>query len=300
MSDPIQAAPATAPNVPQSQQGFHVPPAGNPPVMPQTPIHSPGQQPGWVPQGQQAAQPQAAAPAQPDLSAALAALQAAMGQTPAPQAAQPAADVPGWVPEELNDFDPSEIDDPIIRSMATVMQTVGKDLDLDRVMSRALAYGDPALIDVAYLREKAGSNAEQLVTIAQGIVQAVNAKSDAVTASVYAAAGGEANWNAAVAVFNQSAPPELRLTVAQMLDSTKDTFINAGAKIIAEFGKNSGMIPQMGAPLLQAAPSHFAGQGLSKADFKAELGKLKQDTPGFEAAREALFARRALGKRSGL
>jgi hypothetical protein len=241
---------------------------------------------------------QAAQPAAPDLSAALAALQAAMGQ--APQAAQPAADVPGWVPEDVNDFDPSEIEDPIIRSMATVMQTVGKDLDLDRVMSRALAYGDPGLIDIAYLREKAGSNAEQLVTIAQGIVQAVNAKSDAVTQSVYAAAGGEAQWNAAVAAFNQSAQAELRLTVAQMLNSTKDQFINAGAKIIAEFGKGSGLVPNIGAPLLNAAPSHFAGQGLSKTDFKAELGKLKQNDPSFEAAREALFARRALGKRTGM
>lgn len=301
-TEAIQAQPAVAPQVPQ--QGFQVPPAGEPARVPVQPIAAPGQQPGWVPQGQPqaqpAVQPQAQQPAAaPDLSAALAAIQAALGT--APQGAQPAAaDKPGWVPDNLESFDVEGIDDPIIKSMATVMQTVGKGLDLDRVMSRALAYGDPTLIDVAYLNEKAGANAQQLVTIAQGIVQAVNAKSEAITQSVYAVAGGEAQWNASVAAFNQSAPQELRLTVAQMLDSTKDTLIQAGAKIISEFGKNSGMIPQMGAPLLQAAAGQFAGQGLSKADFKAELAKLRPDTPGFEAAREALFARRSLGKRSGL
>lgn len=303
-TEAIPAQPAVAPNVPQ--QGFQVPPAGEPARVPVQPIAAPGQQPGWLPQGQPAAQPatqpQGQQPAAaPDLGAALAAIQAALGT--APQGAQPAqaaAEVPGWVPENLESFDVEGIDDPIIKSMATVMQTVGKGLDLDRVMSRALAYGDPTLIDVAYLNEKAGANAQQLVTIAQGIVQAVNAKSDAITQSVYAVAGGEAQWNASVAAFNQAAPQELRLTVAHMLDSTKDTLIQAGAKIIAEFGKNSGMIPQQGAPLLQAAAGQFAGQGLSKADFKAELAKLRPDAPGFEAAREALFARRSLGKRSGL
>jgi hypothetical protein len=200
-----------------------------------------------------------------------------------------------------NEFDVTQINDPIIRSMATVMQTVGKDLDLDRVLGKALTHGDITLIDEAYLREKGGASAQQLAEIARGIVQAVGAKADAVTAEVYSAAGGEAQWNTSVAAFNTAAPHELRVTVAQMMNSTNENFIKAGAKIVAEFGKGSGMIPQVGAPLLNvAAGAGTAGQGLSKQQFQSEIVKLKSDTPGYEEARAALFARRSLGKRAGM
>ena len=296
------------PTQPDVQPAFTVPPAGDPARIPGgNPIVSPGQNPGWLPQGQQPAPvapvaPQPA-PAAPDMSSIVAMLQSALAGSAAPAApvapeAQ-ATERPSWMQTSANEFDVSQIDDPIIRSMATVMQTVGKDLDLDRVLGKALAHGDASLIDEAYLAEKGGANAKQLAEIARGIVQAVEAKADAVTSSVHALAGGEAGWNSAVAAFNASAPQELRVTIAQMLDSPKAEFVTAGAKIIAEFGKNSGMIPQAGAPLLQNAAGGIAGQGLSKAEFQTELKSLKPDTPGYEEARSALFARRSLGKRSG-
>lgn len=298
-----------APAVPQvPQQSFQVPPAGDPPRMPNgTPVAGPGQQPGWVPQVPAAPAPaQAQAQQGTDMSNVIAMLQAALAAKPGEQPNQaqaPSADEavrPAWMQTSANEFDISSIDDPIIRSMATVMQTVGKDLNLDRVLGKALAHGDASLIDEAYLRDAAGANAPQLAEIARGIVQAVEAKANAVTASVYESAGGEAAWNSSVAAFNTSAPQELRITVAQMLNSTNENFIKAGAKIVAEFGKNSGMIPQTGAPLLNAAAAGAAGQGLSKAQFQQELAKLKPDTPGYEEARESLFTRRSLGKRAGM
>lgn len=306
---PPQAGPAPAPAVPNS--GFQVPPAGNPPRMPNgngNPIASPNQEPGWVsqvpvqqPPAQQPA-PQAQQPA--DLSNVVALLQAALAgqQAPAPQAPvqQPDAVRPNWMQSSANEFDVNQINDPIIKSMATVLQTAGKDLDLDRVLGKALSFGDPALVDVAYLRDAGGPQAAQLAEIAKGIVQAVNAKAEAVTNEVYSSVGGEAVWHSSVAAFNQSAPHELKVTVAQMLDSTNENFIKAGAKIVAEFGRNSGLIPQQGAPLLNSASAGVQGQGLTREQFQAELRKIDQNSPGFEQAREALFARRALGKRSGL
>ena len=199
-----------------------------------------------------------------------------------------------------NEFDVNQINDPIIKSMATVLQTAGKDLDLDRVLGKALAFGDPALVDLAYLRDAGGPQAAQLAEIAKGIVQAVNAKAEAVTNEVYNSVGGEAVWYSSVAAFNQSAPHELKVTVAQMLDSTNENFIKAGAKIVAEFGRSSGLIPQQGAPLLNSASAGVQGQGLTREQFQVELRKIDSNSPGFEQAREALFARRALGKRSGL
>lgn len=309
---PPAAGPAPTPQVPN--QGFQVPPAGDPPRMPNGnghPIAAPNQQPGWVQNpGQQPQQqvqqpaPQAQQPA--DLTNVVAMLQAALAgqQAPAPQAPaqQPAADAvrPNWMQSSANEFDVNQINDPIIKSMATVLQTAGKDLDLDRVLGKALSFGDPALVDVAYLRDAGGQQAAQLAEIAKGIVQAVNAKAEAVTNEVYASVGGEAVWHSSVAAFNQSAPHELKVTVAQMLDSTNENFIKAGAKIVAEFGRNSGLIPQQGAPLLNSASAGVQGQGLTREQFQAELRKIDSNSPGFEQAREALFARRALGKRAGL
>lgn len=311
----FQAPPASAPAVPGvDEQGFAVPPAGSPARAPGNgnPITLPGQVPGYVnapgmPPAVPGTPPAAAPVAQPaDLTNIVAMLQAALG---APAGTQPAAGapvtaadtaLPNWLGGDVNTFDVATINDPIIRSMASIMQTAGKDLDLNRAMGNALAHNDVSLVDVAYLTEKGGANAAQLAEIAKGIVQAVGAKADAVTADVYASVGGEANWHTSVAAFNQSAPPELRMTVARMLDSVDDKFIKAGAKIVAEFGKNSGMIPQQGAPLLSTATAGMQGQGLSKAQFQAELGKIKPDTPGYEETRQDLFARRSLGKRGGL
>ena len=311
---PPAAGPAPVPQVPN--QGFQVPPAGDPPRMPNqgngNPIVAPNQNPGWVqnpgqqPQQQPAQQP--AAQQQPaDLNNVVALLQAALaGQQPAaqqaPAAQQPQADAirPNWMQTSANEFDVHSINDPIIKSMATVLQTAGKDLDLDRVLGKALAFGDPALVDLAYLRDAGGPQAAQLGEISKGIVQAVNAKAEAVTNEVYNSVGGEAVWHSSVAAFNQSAPHELKVTVAQMLDSTNENFIKAGAKIVAEFGRSSGLIPQQGAPLLNSASAGVQGQGLSREQFQAELRKIDSNSPGFEQAREALFARRALGKRAGL
>jgi hypothetical protein len=306
LTEQVQEQTAAVPDVPQQQ--FQVPPAGPAARVPNgTPIAGASQQPGWLPQGQPQQNDQQQAQAQaPDLNNVVAMLQAAIAGGKAnatavqPGHVNPDSVRPTWMQTSANSFDVSAVDDPIIRSMATVMQTVGKNLDLDRVLGRALAYGDTSLIDNAYLHEAGGEHAQELAEIAKGIVQAVGAKADAVTASVYAEVGGEAAWNSSVAAFNHSAPQELRITVSQMLDSTNAAFIKAGAKIVAEFGKGTGLIPQA-SPLLgsTAAPAMF-GQGLTKVQFQAELGKIRPDTPGYEEARDNLFARRTAGKRAGL
>ena len=282
-------APPTNP-APQVQPADAVPGFAVPKPAPQEPAAPAPNQP----------EPQAT----PDLAAALAALTAAMqAQAPAPAAAPaPADQVPeevGGLPESLNDFDVSTIDDPIIRSMATVMQTVGKGLDFDRALGRALAEGRVDLIDTAYLTEKGGANAKELLTIATGIVQAVAAKGEALAQSVHKLAGGAEQWSAGVAVFNQKAPQELRLVVAQMLDSGKENLINAGAKLIVEFSKNSGALPQSNPLISQGAAASNAAQALSREEFMREHAKLDKNSRDYAAQRNELFARRALGKQLG-
>lgn len=297
---PNQAAPQGVPAVPEVRLNTS---AGDGAVH-----QYPNQVPGFAPVPQptgQAPAPQQQAPAaltQADITAlitnALAQGQTAAVQQPAQPAVTP--ERPEWLTSSINQFDVAGIEDPIIKSMAEVLQLSGKDLDLDRVLGNALAKGDASLVDVAYLAEKAGPQAQQLASIAKGIVQAVEAKSVAITNEVHASVGGEANWNQAASLFNNAAPAELKTVVAAMLDSTNATQIKAAAKIVGEFARTSGHLPQAGSPLLNSESAGVVGQGLSKAQFQAELGKLTKDTPTYESEREALFVRRALGKRSGL
>lgn len=308
-----------APAVPQpgNSQGLPpgVPPAGPAPRMPNgTPYSQPGMQPGWVqnpvqPQGeavgqQQAPQQQAAPQGQPDLSGVMELLQRALATTQPGQPAQAAQEVPSkpnaQAAESLNNFNANELQDPVLRAMAVTMQTVGKDLDLDRVLGRAISSGDVSLIDTAYLRDAAGEHAPQLTEIAKGIVQSIADKAARVTNDIFASVGGEAQWQAVAAVFNKSAPRELRVTVAQMFDSQNTELIRAASKIVAEFGRSSGQLPKLGAPQLTTASAGIQGQALSKADFKAALFALDHNSPNFTADRESLMARRSLGRRIGL
>jgi hypothetical protein len=233
------------------------------------------------------------------MAAAIAALTAAMA---ANKPAEPAAPAAAAAPTagSLNTYDVASIDDPIIKSMATVMQTVGKGLDMDRVLGKAIENGRVDLIDAAYLREHGGDNAEQLITIAQGIVQAVEAKASQTTSEIHSLAGGEPIWNASLAAFNTKAPQELRVVVAQMLDSNQDNLIKAGAKMIVEYGKSSGGVPQSN-PLIQSGAAGMpAAQALDKATFQEELRKLDPQSRGFDAQRSELFARRSLGRQLGM
>lgn len=294
---------------PVTTDGFVVPPVGgNTPgntvdggvnLPPSNPT------PGWVPPAppkalssdQNTPAPTApAAPAAPNgMDAAIAALAAALqAQKPAP-----VAETPAPAADSLNAFDPNTLQDPVLRSMATVMQTVGKDLDMDRVFAKALETGDPEFIDVAYLKERGGANADQLVTIAQGIIQAVNAQAVAIQSEVHALAGSEANWNACTAAFNQNAPQALRQVVATMMDSGNKDQVKAASSLVIEFSKGSGFVPTANPTVQNGGAGVAAAQALSKDEFQVELRKLNVNDRGFEKARDELFARRQLGKKLG-
>ena len=239
-------------------------------------------------------------PAEPvaaNLDASIAALLAAMkAQTAPPEAVVPEAAVAG----KLSSLDVTTIEDPILRSMATIMQTVGKGLDMDRVFSKALEHGDASLLDAAYLREKGGANAAQLQSIAEGIVQAVNAQADAVTKEIHTLAGGSTQWDASVAAFNKAAPPELRQVVAMMLDSEKRTQISAGAKLVVEYAKSSGLVPNATALVQHGGVVTSSAQALDKGGFQSELRKLNPNSREYQAQRESLFTRRQQGRQLGM
>lgn len=259
------------------------------------------QVPGFVPPPAPATPPVAAPAAAPapatgeDFTAAIAALTAALkanGQE------VPAEAAPAAAPQSLNNLQIDKLEDPVLRSMATVMKTVGAGLDMDRVFGKAIEHGDAGLLDVAYLREKGGTNAEQLITIAQGIIQTLEAQTAKVTQDIYAFAQGKDNWDACTTAFNTKAPEALRQVCAAMLNSGNNSQITAAAKLVVEFARSNGFVSNA-QPLVATGASVPNAQGLSKDEFQTELRKLNPQDRNFDAQRNELFARRQLGKRVG-
>lgn len=279
--------------------GFVTPPLNEPAAPPPNPT------PGFVQPIAPNLQPAPAAPAAPAaptpaagtdaLAEAVAALTKAM------QAAEPAkpAESTEAPSDSLNVLDPNTLEDPTLRSMAQAFKALGTGLDFDRVFSKALSTGNSEMLDIAYLREKAGANAEGLIGLAQSIVRVVEQKAAENTGEVHKLAGGEANWNAAAAAFNKAAPQAFKLAVAQMFDSGKTASIKAAAELVVQFAKGQGFVPTP-ATLLNSTAAGTTGQGLSKEDFQAELRKLNPNDRNYIANRESLFARRRIGTQIGL
>lgn len=254
------------------------------------------QQPGWVPPvpAQPAVPPaapivtpEAQTPGQAELAAALAKL-----------AKQPTAPEPVTAPD-LNTYDVQSIEDPTVRSLAGAFVLVGDGLDFNRAIGAALARGDVDLIDKAYIKEKGGARAQQLIDLGASIVNAVQQQAERVENEVYAIGGGKDNWAVATAAFNASAPEELRGIVARMLDGGNTKDIHAAAKLIVSYAQQSGVAPERGSRY-QPVHAGAGASGLNKQDFQAEVRKLDPNGPSYTQQYNALVQRRTIGRNSGL
>lgn len=189
--------------------------------------------------------------------------------------------------------------DKVLKSYTDMLVNVGKGVDLDRALGNALSRGDATLIDRAYLTEKGGANGAGLISIAEAIVERVQAQSEAATQAAYTAAGGEAQWKAAAAVFDKQAPAHLKTVVAGLLDSGDRNGIAAGAKTIVDFVAQSGLVPNPAQLIHAGAAGVNSAQALSKAEFQTLHSQLDLNSRTYNQDRQDLFARRAIGKQIG-
>lgn len=191
--------------------------------------------------------------------------------------------------------------DPIIALTFENMATVAPDLNLARAMGNAIDRADPSLIDRAYLREVGGDKADKLIKLAEGMVNHVTAAVDNMVTTIHAKAGGEAQWNASTASFNQSAPAYLKAYVTEQLNSANPTKIQAGVAAVLDFVKQAGTLPVAPQGHVRAGGgSPDAALGLSKQAYQEARLKLNKFDRGYNDAARELDARRAIGKKLGL
>lgn len=272
-----------------------------------------------LPQGPAASAPQPAPQQQPDPLSGLALPGAPTAQPAAQPAAQPVpAQVPAGIDPTLLNLlagltqaqQPAAATAPAQAQPTAQPQAApgldgalrgvlsGAGVEVDRALANALEYGDANLIDFAHIREKGGANAAHLEAVARSLVEHAVAEDSRHTASLYARAGGEANFNSAVQAFNASAPDNVKMIVKALTDSGNDAQVIAGVDLMLQYSQGATMQP---AGLVQSgAGATLPGGGLSKESFQHELRQLDRSDYQYEQKRQDLYARRAYGKHSGM
>lgn len=190
--------------------------------------------------------------------------------------------------------------DPVLSSTFEMIALVAPDVDLSRAMGNAIDRGDLDLIDRAYLKEVGGDKADRLIKLAENMVKHIETQSEAIIADTYKAAGSEAQWNAATAAFNASAPEYLRQYVVEAMNSANPTKIRVGVAAVLEYVKQTGALPTAPQGHVRAGGGLPSEQtGLSKAEYQAERLKLNRFDRDYNDRARELDARRAIGKKAG-
>lgn len=225
----------------------------------------------------------------------------ATAPTPAPTPEPAKVQTPGEVNESVSMADAARGSDPVLDSMLTVFDHGAKGLDRSRALGNALSRSDASLVDVAYIREVAGDQADALIAVAKSIVTHATASVAAVESAILTAAGGQASWDAAAAAFNKTAQPGMKSYVASEMGSGNRDRILAAAALVTEHAKSSGLVPDQGQHITPGGGGQPGnGSALSKAEFKTELAKLDKRDRNYDTLTKALFERRVRGANAGL
>lgn len=209
---------------------------------------------------------------------------------------------PEHTPVTLNDIDVDQIESPQIRELGKLLLTALPGANIDTVFGKAFEYGDPALVNEMYIKEKGGANAAQLIQMAQQIVKTATAEIAASVDSVYRAAGGEAQWQAAVAAFNKNAPKHLKSVAVKLLDSPNRSEIQEGAKFVIEFARQGGFVAEAAERVDAQGGAGVGERGLSAEEYKEAIRNLKPafNNPNRNREEQELYRLRVLGKQRGL
>ena len=220
---------------------------------------------------------------------------------PESQPAQPAAEVA--TPESKIKDQAANIDvvgmfsdDPQYKPIAQYLDLQLKDIDTTRAFGKAIEYGNMDLVDKAYLTEKLGDRAEQVIALSSSLFEAASAKAQAEVQSVYTQFGGKETVDQAVKFFNEKGDPNVRKVLGSLLSSGVKENIAYAMEQIVGFSKSAGGVVQKSAAIPLGQPS--AQVGLSAAEYQAKIRELGPKAK--DADLDRLAQARKLGVQQGL
>lgn len=142
----------------------------------------------------------------------------------------------------LNDLKTEDITDTRVRSIAGILDAHYPTLDKERLLGRAVATGDPELIDLHYLRDIAGDQADLLQPLLEEVVNTVaNGYEEAVN-SIYEYVGGRDQWEAIRGQFVNKAPQGMRNYVRSLIDSQDPDKVREGIEFIVDYSRRTGLV----------------------------------------------------------
>lgn len=187
--------------------------------------------------------------------------------------------------------------DIAVRSFIT--STGASQADIERATAKAIEYGDPNLIDRAFLRERFGDRADEATAIAEAVLEQADTQRAAVVQSVYAVAGGKEGWDKALSVYKENAPKGLQKAIQLMFDSGDNSAVTEAATLVVEFANNSGLVVKGAGSRQVAGSGTQESQGLSAGEFKAAMSKLNQSSRSYREDYARLIELRSIGKQLG-
>ena len=187
-------------------------------------------------------------------------------------------------------------DDPQYKPIAQYLDLQLKGLDVDRAFGKAIEYGNMDLVDKAYLTDKLGDKAEQVISLSSSLFQAASAKAEAEVQSVYAEHGGKEVVSQAVKFFNEKGDPGVRKVLGSLLSSGVKENIAYAMKQIVDFSKAAGGVINKGQTIPLGQPS--GQRGLSADEYRVAIRELGPRARSEDY--ERLAAARKLGVQQGL
>lgn len=172
-------------------------------------------------------------------------------------------------------------------------------------IEKALEHGDVGLINVANLGALTPEQTQRATQLAQMAYQHTQTEISNMQQAVYAAAGGEAQWNSAIAAFNASATDEAKGYVAYLADNAGNA--KAAAEYVTKYVQGAGLTTQVQQAPIQGGTGAPVAQGLDKQSYSNGIHSLemqlasRQITQGeYNTQLADLDYRRQVGRNAGL
>lgn len=202
----------------------------------------------------------------------------------------------------LNDIAPDDIDDPNTARFVRLLDAHYPNIDRERVLGRALEYGDPDLIDINYLKEVVGDQYDIVLPFFEDIVEQQSQGFEAVVNEIHEFVGGKAQWEGIANAFATNAPASVRNVVKQLVDSNKLEDVKQGIEFIVDFAQRNGLAAKQPQRVNSYGQS-TGGDTLTAEQFRAalrELGGRNSDPKRYDTQVEILRKQRAAGIELGL
>lgn len=171
-------------------------------------------------------------------------------------------------------------------------------------IGKAIEHGDEALINVSTLGELTPEQAARAEQLAKLAYQHSQQQLTDLRNTIYSAAGGEAQWAAAINAFNTSAPEQTRGYVAYLIDSLNDG--KAAAEYVLNYVNYAGLVTQVNKAPVQGGSGAPVATGLTVQEYKNGIHEIELLYNGrkitqseYDVRLADLDYRRGIGRKQG-